>query len=316
MMPTLRRLAILGLMVTSAFPAHSWAQRPNGTADGLQLTPQKGQSEDQQRQDRYECYRWAVGQTGFDPTQPRGGVTADRVLSGRSDYQRAMTACLEARGYLVRALPTQNPAPYPPGPPYGSIPYGAPVRIVVPAPPTLTRAPVTGTVSGGISFPTGNTSDLLNAGWRFGLGVTWFPSPAVPLGVRLEGSYSWFGSHDHYYYGNYYDRSSTDLYGADLDLELNLMHDNRSRLYLVGGLGEYRATSYRNQYAGSTCGFYYCAPGYLSATTDWHGAWNAGLGWEFAVSPDSALYVEARYMQVNPSEIHLDFVPVTVGYRF
>jgi hypothetical protein len=32
--------------------------------------PSKGQSSDKQNQDRYECHRWAVQQSGFDPSQP------------------------------------------------------------------------------------------------------------------------------------------------------------------------------------------------------------------------------------------------------
>jgi hypothetical protein len=319
MMHTLRRLA-LGLIVAVAVPTHSWAEQANGSADGLQITPQKGQSANQQGQDRYECHRWAVDQTGFDPTQPQGGVTADRVATGRGDYQRAMTACLEARGYLVHVVPAYNPAPYPSPPAYGPVPYGAPGHYVRPPAPTLTTRPVTGIVSGGLGIPTGNTSDALGVGARFGLGMTWFPSPTVPLGLRLEGSYSWYGAHNHSYYSYYYDRSYTDLYGADIDLELNLTHQRDSRLYLVGGYGEYRATAYRTQYADLTCGYYYCSPGYVattaSATTDWHGAWNIGPGWEFAVAPGSAVYFEARYMQLVPSDVHLQFVTLTAGYRF
>jgi hypothetical protein len=34
----------------------------------LQVMPQRGQSADQARRDRYECHNWAVGQTGEVPT--------------------------------------------------------------------------------------------------------------------------------------------------------------------------------------------------------------------------------------------------------
>jgi hypothetical protein len=139
--------------------------------------PTKGQSQEQQDRDRYECYRWAVKQTGFDPGQaqlaphqriqvtpaaPPGSDTAAGAMTGAvvgtmlsprrdsgfgmvfgaitgamigaasdeerrrqaaqvqqqydardaqryarlekqsRDYQRAMTACLEGRGYTVR----------------------------------------------------------------------------------------------------------------------------------------------------------------------------------------------------------------------
>jgi hypothetical protein len=65
MMRTLRQLALVGLMVAAAVPLECWGEQASGPADGLEVAPQKGQSADQQRQDRYECYRWAVGQTGF-----------------------------------------------------------------------------------------------------------------------------------------------------------------------------------------------------------------------------------------------------------
>lgn len=134
--------------------------------------PTQGQSEAQQDRDRYDCYVWAVDQTGFDPARgPRdtratvvparsqgesvaaaatvgaviGAVTADRGDVGQgalvgamvgtvigaaaasmeaadasasearynsrgygrhereaTEYRRAMSACLEGRGYSVR----------------------------------------------------------------------------------------------------------------------------------------------------------------------------------------------------------------------
>jgi hypothetical protein len=139
--------------------------------------PARGQSEEQQDRDRYECYLWAVKQSGFDPGQaqlaphqrvevkpvaPPGADTAAGAATGAvigamvapyhdrgfglvfgaitgamigaasdaarqeeaariqrqyevkdaqryaqvekqaRDYQRAMTACLEGRGYTVR----------------------------------------------------------------------------------------------------------------------------------------------------------------------------------------------------------------------
>jgi hypothetical protein len=67
----------------------------------LFIYPKNGQTQDQQAQDRYECHSWAAKQTGFDPTQPGGGVSADQNAPARARYQRAMTACLSARGYSV-----------------------------------------------------------------------------------------------------------------------------------------------------------------------------------------------------------------------
>lgn len=60
------------------------------------IYPAKGQSQKQLDKDRYECHRWAVGQTGFDPSANNPN------LSLKPDYNRAMSACLDARGYVVK----------------------------------------------------------------------------------------------------------------------------------------------------------------------------------------------------------------------
>jgi hypothetical protein len=66
------------------------------------MYPKNGQAPDQQARDRYECHSWAKGETQFDPTMPGGGVADDQNASKRSDYRRAMAACLEGRGYSVK----------------------------------------------------------------------------------------------------------------------------------------------------------------------------------------------------------------------
>ena len=68
----------------------------------LFIYPRKGQTEKQQSNDRYECHRWAVGQTHYDPTQPPGGAPAVQPNQKRGEYHRAMGACLDARGYTVK----------------------------------------------------------------------------------------------------------------------------------------------------------------------------------------------------------------------
>jgi hypothetical protein len=71
-------------------------------SDSFYAYPQDGQTSEQQAADRYECHGWSKNQTGFDPTEPGGGVAPDQNRSKRSDYDRAMGACLEARHYTVR----------------------------------------------------------------------------------------------------------------------------------------------------------------------------------------------------------------------
>jgi hypothetical protein len=68
----------------------------------LFIYPRKGQSEKQQSDDRYQCHRWAVDQTHFDPSQPPGSVPDAQASLKKTDYRRAMGACLDARGYSVK----------------------------------------------------------------------------------------------------------------------------------------------------------------------------------------------------------------------
>lgn len=71
--------------------------------DKVYVYPRNGQTAEQQSRDEYDCHRWAVGQTGFDPTQQVTGQapTTGQPAQGEA-YQRAQGACLEGRGYTVR----------------------------------------------------------------------------------------------------------------------------------------------------------------------------------------------------------------------
>ena len=61
------------------------------------LYPKNGQTSDQQARDRYDCYRFAVAQSGYDPMHSTGAAG-----ELQSDYERAQSACFEARGYASR----------------------------------------------------------------------------------------------------------------------------------------------------------------------------------------------------------------------
>ncbi|CAA0079450.1 Uncharacterised protein [Halioglobus japonicus] len=71
------------------------AQQESSSAD-IYVYPNKAQSTEQQGRDRYECYLWAVKQSAYDP------VAGEADAARASDYQRALAACLEGRGYTVR----------------------------------------------------------------------------------------------------------------------------------------------------------------------------------------------------------------------
>lgn len=71
-------------------------------SDELFIYPKQGQSEQKQADDRYACHQWGVKQTGYDPTRPPNNISQPDLNRKRDDYQRAMKACLEGRGYSVR----------------------------------------------------------------------------------------------------------------------------------------------------------------------------------------------------------------------
>jgi hypothetical protein len=73
---------------------------PGQGAMSLFVYPKNGQSEQQTANDRYQCHAWAVGQTGYDPTNTANSTGA--ATATPENYRRAVTACLDARGYTVQ----------------------------------------------------------------------------------------------------------------------------------------------------------------------------------------------------------------------
>jgi len=61
--------------------------------------PARGQSQKQLAADRDQCHAQAVEKAGYDPNHASTGF---QVGQKRLDYDRAITACLEGRGYTVK----------------------------------------------------------------------------------------------------------------------------------------------------------------------------------------------------------------------
>ena len=85
-------------------PPQGEATQTNPPVGQMFIYPRQGQSEQQQADDRYACHKWAVEQTGFDPTEPPADAaqSPETFAQKRDDYQRAMAACLEGKGYTVK----------------------------------------------------------------------------------------------------------------------------------------------------------------------------------------------------------------------
>jgi hypothetical protein len=78
--------------------ADAGPSRDEGLVAQTYAYPSKGQSPQQQVNDRIECNKWAVNESGYDPD-----LRSHRhPESGPAAYARAFSACLEGRGYTVR----------------------------------------------------------------------------------------------------------------------------------------------------------------------------------------------------------------------
>ncbi len=69
--------------------------------DRIFVYPRNNQNAERQSRDHFECHEWAMRQSGFDPMLPQLGSTRD-IDARRSDYTRALGACMDGRGYTVR----------------------------------------------------------------------------------------------------------------------------------------------------------------------------------------------------------------------
>jgi Outer membrane protein beta-barrel domain len=292
-------------------------------ADELHLYPKNGQTQEQQWADRYECHRWAKNQSGFDPTQQASGAPSSQNASGREGYRRAMTACLEGRGYAVRyGAPPQSAAPAPPAEP-------ARIKQYPPAASGFKYRPLAVHIDFGYSITAGTTNQYLDGGPNVGFGLTWFPTSALPLGLRIDGSYSRFSAKDSLLdlYGGGFTSGHQNIYGGDAGLQLDLaLRSSRAKMYLFGGAGWYREQTYLRQVSleyGTFCDPYFCASGYLPVltasqrnTSPWHSSWNAGIGLEVSTDETASFFIEARYQSISLYNSKMQFVPIRVGLRF
>jgi opacity protein-like surface antigen len=187
-------------------------------------------------------------------------------------------------------------------------------------------------IEGGYSVPTGVTNQSLDGGSNVGVGLTWFPSSVLPVGFRLDGSYSSFRETSQSLNqaslatGNSISFGHARLYGGDLDLEIDLPMGPRVKEYFFGGAGRYRQQTTFKQVSyesGVGCDYFECYYGYFPfvstvahSTTGWLNSWNAGMGFEFALADPARLFIEARYLRIGPASNRMDFIPIRVGLRF
>ncbi len=309
---------ILGLSVAGPVAAQGASFTPS---PDLSATPRNGQSAEQQAADNRECQQWAHDQTG--------GVAAADDATARSRYARAMGACLEAHGYTVHYTPAasgpspaQGYAPPPPPPPA----YGGPYYEEHRRRPALAWSPVHVHVDTGYTVAAANAGTYLDDGWNVGAGATLFPVESIPVGLRIDGSYSRFEASDNLLNATNADFGHSNIYGGDVDLQVNIPFIWNQRFYVFGGIGWYREQTVLHQVSffdgGGFCDFFDGCGGFAAITgterytTSWHDSWNTGIGWEMALADHLSLFAEASYLRIRPNSDGQEFVPLRVGVRF
>jgi len=75
---------------------------PPAVSSQLFVYPGRGQSPAQEASDKEQCQQWASGEADFDPTAVQGSVPLAESAARRAAFDRAIEACLEGRGYIVR----------------------------------------------------------------------------------------------------------------------------------------------------------------------------------------------------------------------
>jgi opacity protein-like surface antigen len=312
-------------VVAQNFGANAPAEAVGPTTEGLYISPKTGQSAKQMWSDRYACSGWAKSQSGVDPTK-----STEAAASGasRDAYRHAMAACLESHGYSVSySAPPPVPATQPPA--AIATPPGPGQRFLVkqytPPPPGFQYHPLRAQIEGGYTVPAGSEGVSLDGGWNTGLGLTWFPSSVVPLGLRLDGSYSRFNETSHSV-GEASQSLNTpvsfghqNIYGGDLDAEFDLPIGSSIREYFFGGFGQYREQTTFKQVSSPRYCFYFCGAYVFNVeqnTSRWLNSWNAGVGFEFAMADPASFFIEARYQHIGSADSRMEFVPIRVGIRF
>jgi opacity protein-like surface antigen len=187
-------------------------------------------------------------------------------------------------------------------------------------------------LEGGATVTQGTEEQKLNNGWNVGAGFTWYPTSNLPLGLRVDGSYSGFDARGAYLsqvaaqLQKPVNEGTVKIWGADVDLELDLKIGPTVKLYLLAGVGWYdEQDTFREErrVPGLECDWFGCVHGTTTVssivarnTTGIHSAKNAGLGVQFALGERVSFFMDARYLRISPKARKRDFLPIRFGLRF
>ena len=195
-----------------------------------------------------------------------------------------------------------------------------------------------GHIAGGWAFPSGDTGDVIDDDWTINGGAMYWPSD-WPVGIVVDGSWVEFdltrsainAINDAISQDPNNDGSISGG-GADAwSLSVNGIWGPGSAsdgFYLTGGAGWYHVGAEVTQdglvYYPPVCDpwFWWCYPGGVgpgtfivgSVSSDEFG-WNLGAGYSFDTA-SGQVFIEAKFHQIQWEDQNIEYIPLTIGFRW
>ncbi len=187
-------------------------------------------------------------------------------------------------------------------------------------------SPFSFNIGAGFTEPMGNTGRNLDVGWNLGAGAGFNFGPH--LSAMIDVGYSQLGITSGVLSNLGVTGGNVDMFSATFDPVIHLTPHSRFDVYVTGGGGMYREYQNFTQVSGVVpvggfdpfFGFYsYGVP--VSQVVGSYSVikpgWDAGLGISLGSKWHGKFYAEARYNHMfNSHGQHVDYLPVTFGFRF
>ena len=191
----------------------------------------------------------------------------------------------------------------------------------------------------GWAFPSGSSADVLDDDWTIGGGALFWPSD-WPIGLSFDLAYTDFDLSSAAV-GRINDAidqdpaNDGDITGGGLDywqFGVNAIwspgQDTDRGFYVTGGVAWYSVDAVVEDtglvYYPPICDpwFWWCYPGGVGPGTFIVGkrssdefGWNLGVGYSIPLA-SSQFFIEAKYHQIQWDRENVEFIPLTIGWRF
>lgn len=160
------------------------------------------------------------------------------------------------------------------------------------------QRPFTFGFGGGASMPLGSSGDQLILGWN-ALGTMNIQAPVIPIGLRLDAAYNEF-NFERALLGSLNPPGAQRITSFTVNPTLRLPTTGQAASpYVIGGVGSYNVG---------------CTDSSACKSTSKMG-WNFGVGATFQVFGLRG-FAEARYHRVQPADVSIQYLPITLGLLF